>query len=341
MTTGRTKQPGWGFQMQMLRKMKVGLVSWVCGLLVGLVVVVVGCGGSGPAPAPPGGKPRVVATFFPVYDFAARLGGEEFEVECLVPPGGDPHGTEPTPEMARRVVDARVVLALGLGMDGWVAKLAGSERPGRLVSIGEGLATRKVGLPTLGGEVVEAGGGEHDAEEPDPHIWLDPVIAVRLAERIAAALVTAQPSSRERVESRLRELVGALGALDREFAEGLAGVKRRDVVTFHGAFGYLFDRYQLRTVAVVEMFPGDEPSSAYLRRLVDLMRREGMRTIFAEPQLPDGPARMIAAEIGGGVERLDPCETRLVDEPGADYFMRQRANLQVLRRVLGVGGEAR
>jgi ABC-type Zn uptake system ZnuABC Zn-binding protein ZnuA len=64
------------------------------------------------------------------------------------------------------------------------------------------------------------------------------------------------------------------------------------------------------------------------------MRRLGLRVIFAEPQLPDRAAQLIASEIGGRVERLDPCETILPEEPTATYQQRQRRNLETLVRVL-------
>ena len=118
------------------------------------------------------------------------------------------------------------------------------------------------------------------------------------------------------------------------FTAELADVKRRQLVTFHGAFAYLFARYKLETVGVIELFPGDEPSAAHLRKLVDLMRQLKMKVIFAEPQLPDRPAQVIAKEIGGRVERLDPCETILPDALQSTYLERQRRNLETLRRVL-------
>jgi ABC-type Zn uptake system ZnuABC Zn-binding protein ZnuA len=65
------------------------------------------------------------------------------------------------------------------------------------------------------------------------------------------------------------------------------------------------------------------------------MRNIKVKVIFAEPQLPDRPAQVIAQEIGGRVERLDPCETILPDAPQATYLERQRKNLETLRVVLG------
>ena len=123
--------------------------------------------------------------------------------------------------------------------------------------------------------------------------------------------------------------------LDANFAAASILFHERRVVTFHGAFGYLSSRYHLEMAGVIEQFPGNEPSAAYLRKLVDVIRESGVKVIFAEPQLPDRPAQIIAREIGGRVERLDPCETILPEAPNVGYLERQRKNLDTLRRVLG------
>ena len=280
---------------------------------------------------PPSARPLVVASFFPLHDLARQIAGTNCDVRCLVPPGGDPHHEDPTPEMAHLVERADLVLTLGLGMDGWVEKLARTGPTNRLVVVNEGLGTRTMGTSVL----AEFAAEQPDPDETDPHIWLDPLLAEKLVRRITAELVGLAPARAAEVQARGDTLAADLRTLHGEFERGLAGLPHRRVVTFHGAYGYLFARYRLETAGVVEPFPGDEPSAAYLRALVDLMRRLGLKTIFAEPQLPDRPAQVIAQEIGGRVERLDPCETILPEAPEATYQDRQRRNLATLRRALG------
>lgn len=279
----------------------------------------------------PARQPLVVASFFPLYDFARQIVGTHCDVRCLVPPGGDPHHEDPTPEMARLVERADLVLLLGLGMDGWVEKLAQNSPTNRGVSVNEGLGTRTMGVSAL----AQFATGQPNPDETDPHIWLDPLLAERLVRRLTSELVRLVPARAAEVQARGDALAAELLKLHGEFEAGLADLPRRQVVTFHGAYGYLFARYQLETAGVIEPFPGDEPSAAYLRALVDLMLRLGLKTIFAEPQLPDRPALIIAQEIGGRVERLDPCETILPEALEATYQERQRQNLATLRRALG------
>ena len=284
-------------------------------------------------------QPRVVASFFPLYDFAKVLGGADFNVVCLTPPGGDPHSMDVSPRTAQAVADAQLVLLLGFGLDSWVEKLAASQPQVRLCIASQGLTPRSVEKAALAefATTIKSHKGddtEHDANEVDPHVWLDPLIAQQIVGRIAEELVAIAPQHRESVFKRRDAFLGELVKLHEAFETTLEDVPRREVVTFHGAFAYLFARYQLETVGVVEHFPGDEPSANYLRQLVDLMRSLRMSVIFAEPQLPDRPAQVIAREIGGRVERLDPCETILPDLPQASYLERQRTNLETLRRVL-------
>lgn len=302
--------------------------AWSC--FSGLLAVALLFAGQGRA-EPPETRPLVVTSFFPLYDFARQIAGTNCDVRCLVPPGGDPHHEDPTPAMARLVERADVVLLLGLGMDGWVGKLARGGPTNRVAVVNEGLGTRTMGASALAQFASE----KPDPNETDPHIWLDPVLAEKLVLRLVAELTRRFPRHAAAMQVRGDALAQDLRQLHGEFERGLAGLPHREVVTFHGAYGYLFARYHLETAGVIEPFPGEEPSAAYLRALVDLMRQLGLKTIFAEPQLSDRPAQVIAQEIGGRVERLDPCETILPEAPAATYQDRQRRNLATLKQALG------
>lgn len=294
------------------------------------------CVGCRPQVDAPRQRPLVVASFFPLYDFAREIAGPLADVRCVVPPGGDPHNAAASPGVARLVAGADLVLLLGLGLDGWVGKLAAAERRPRVLEAGTALANRTIGHA----DVFEAGHHDHHEHDPadlDPHIWLDPLLARQLVQRIADALAELLPSHREELARRASALQAALEELDRDFRSGLANLPQRAVVTFHGAFGYLFARYGLEVAGTIEPFPGNEPSARYLRSLVDLMQQRGLKVVFAEPQLPDRAAQVLAREIGGRVERLDPCETILPERPEATYVERQRTNLATLRRSLHPG----
>ena len=308
----------------------IGCIIVACSLTA---IIVPACPSQEQATASSTKPPLVVASFFPLYDFARQVGGADFQVKCLVPPGADPHEIEATPNAARDVADADLVLLLGLGMDGWVEKLAVADHKSHVAHLGEGLASHKMGQGLLSELADES--TRVNPEEIDPHVWLDPVLAQEIVKRIATALAAVAPECRIAIEARRDAYLGELRKLDQEYKDAAAQFKQREVVTFHGAFGYLFSRYGLKVAGVIEEFPGKEPSAAYLRALVDAMRQLKQRVIFAEPELSDRAAKIIAQEVGGRVERLDPCETILSEDPNATYLERQRHNIQVLRDALG------
>jgi zinc transport system substrate-binding protein len=297
-----------------------------------LLLFALAAGGRGQS-VPANRPPLVVASFFPLYDFSRALGGPDVQVVCLVPPGADPHEMEATPDAARSVADADLVVLLGLGMDGWVEKLAEAEHKAHVVHLGEGLPTHPMGKALLSELADES--TRVNPDEIDPHVWLDPVLARQIVKRLATQLVAIAPGHRADIETRRDDYLSKLDALDAQYRDAAAHFTQREVVTFHGAFGYLFGRYGLQVAGVIEEFPGKEPSAAYLRALVDTMRRLHQHVIFAEPELSDRAAQIIAGEVGGRVAKIDPCETILPEDPNATYLERQRHNIQVLRDSLG------
>lgn len=283
-------------------------------------------------------KPFVVASFYPLYDFARQLCGTNIDVYCPIPPNGDPHSMEATPEIAKKIAKADAVFLIGLGIDIWIDRLVQNPSQTRRIVVSEGIETLPFQKPILSGASDEHQNEHthhHSEGDVDPHIWMDPVRAKQIVQKMAQELKKLYPKEESSIALREAQLVKNLETLDADFKSASAKFKQHEIVTFHGAFGYLFKRYSLKTAGVIEPYPGDQPSATYLRALVDLTRKLKIKVIFAEPQLPDIPARVIAKEIGGTVERLDPCETILPEAPDATYIERQRKNLETLEHILG------
>ena len=115
-------------------------------------------------------KPLVVTSFFPLYDFARQLGGTNFDVRCLVPPGADPHSVEASAGSAKLIADSDLVLLLGLGIDGWVERLAKAEGRRQMATISGGIPTRKptpVALEEFG--KTAGAGPKHDHDHDHDH----------------------------------------------------------------------------------------------------------------------------------------------------------------------------
>lgn len=54
------------------------------------------------------GRLKVMASFYPMYDFARKVGGDRIQVKDMVPAGTEPHDWEPAATDIRNLEDAEI-----------------------------------------------------------------------------------------------------------------------------------------------------------------------------------------------------------------------------------------
>ncbi len=285
------------------------------GAVVAALLLLTACEGP-PAPA----RPLVVVTVYPLGELARHVAGDRAEVIALVPPGVEPHDWEPSPRDVSLVQRAILLVHTGTALDAWVARLLAS-LPGRVAVIDT----------SRGLSLLAQGTGS------DPHTWLDPTLARAQAQTIAAGLARADPAGRAGYEERAAALAARLDALDAAFAAGLSTCARRELVTTHGAFGYLARRYRLTQLSIMGRAPEAEPSPADLAAIVRTSRRLHVTHVFVEPLVSPRLAETLAREIGASTLPLDPIEgvSRERAAAGTGYVELMEANLASLRTGLG------
>ena len=106
----------------------------------------------------------------------------------------------------------------------------------------------------------------------------------------------------------------------------------RNMVSFHEAFPYFAQEFNLNIVAVVKRKPGSEPSAQELAQTIEIVRKSKVKALFIEPQYSSGAANTIARETGAAVYTLDPAVTG-PNSPDA-YLDIMKYNLASLREAL-------
>jgi zinc transport system substrate-binding protein len=265
----------------------------------------------------PDGKPLVVASVFPVYEFARQVADDRAQVVALVPTGVEPHDWEPSPQDMAQVRRARLFVYNGAGLEPWAEKVK-AEVNGKTTAV----VSATAGISIVGG---------------DPHVWLDPALARKQVETLRAALARLDPAGAEAYGARAKAFAAKLEALDERFAEGLRHCARRDVVVSHAAFGYLTRRYHLVQVPVMGLTPEAEPSPAALAAIVRLARQRKVEAVFFETLVNRRLAETLAREVGARTLVLNPIEglTREEAAAGKGYLDLMAANLVNLRDGLG------
>lgn len=272
--------------------------------------------GCGAVTGSEGGEGReVVAAFYPLAWVTEQVAGEHLEVTNLTSPGGEPHDLELS-------IDATATLA---GSD-LVVFLAGFQP-----AVDEAVEVTAEGETLDAAEVVDL---DEEEGSPDPHFWQDPARMALLADAVAAELGRLDAANAEAYRDNADQLKAELEALDAEYAEGLAGCERDLVVVSHDAFGYLA-KHGLRLEPIAGLTPDAEPTPAALAELGDLIREEGLTTVFSERLASPAMAETLASDLGVEAAVLDPVEGLTDQTADEDYLSLMRANLAALQEANG------
>jgi zinc/manganese transport system substrate-binding protein len=240
-------------------------------------------------------RPIRVATLNTVLtEIAREVGGSEVDVIGLVQPGADPHTFNPSPADMRTLADADIVLASGLNIESYVDRLLSSAvTKGRVVAVGDALPAA-LSMPAPGG------GGEKD-----PHWWHSVDNMLFAATLVSRELSRERPSSAESFGLSAEAYRRRLLALRAWVSSEVAGLppSRRHLVTSHDAFGYFARDYGFTVHSINGLSTESEVDAKHLARLVDLIRREKIRAIFAEssanPRLVENLLEETGAHLGG------------------------------------------
>ena len=282
-----------------------------------------GSGGSGD-----GGGVQVLASFYPLQYVTEQVGGDLVSVGSLTPPGAEPHDIELSPAQVDEVGRADLVVYLS-EFQAAVDDAVAANPPAHVVDAAQDTELHAAEHAEDGDEHGE---DDHDHGSLDPHFWLDPSRLPAVADDVAAQLGEIDPDHAAEYEANARSFAQAMTDLDDEYAAGLATCESRTIVTTHEAFSYLADRYDLEQVGISGIDPEGEPSPARLAEVGDVVRDEGVTTIFFETLASPKVAQTLADELGVGTAVLDPLEG-LTDDT-QDYVSVAKTNLETLRTAL-------
>lgn len=279
-----------------------------------------------------GQKLNVYTSFYTMYDFAGKIGGDKITITNLVPPGTEPHDWEPTPNDIVGLEKADVFVYNGAGMEHWVDGVLDSLQNKDLVTV-----EASHGISLLEGHSHDEDEEEHEEEEEehstDPHVWLSPVNAKKEMESIKNVLVQADPENKEYYEANYAKYAEEADKLDQEWKDMTASLKNKDLIVAHQAFGYLCQTYGLNQVAIEGLSPDSEPDAARMAEIIEFAKERKINTIFFEELVNPKVAETIAKATGAKTAVLSPIEglSEESQNAGDEYFSIMRKNLQAVK----------
>jgi zinc transport system substrate-binding protein len=283
---------------------------------------------------------KVIATIFPLYDFARNVGGDKITVTMLLPPGSDIHHYELKPDDVMRIGETDIFLFTSFKMEHWARKvidaIAGQTNM-LAVETGQGCSFLSIQEPHdhSGNQPGLIGKPVHQEVKKDPHIWLDFDNAQKMIENISKAFVRKDPKNREFYENNAREYKLRLAGLDKKYREQLSNCRTRTILhAGHRAFAYPASRYRLEYVAAYNVSADAEPSPQQILALIEKIKGQKLSYIYYEDLAAPRLAATIAFETGAGLLMLSNGQdiSKKDIQNGISFISLMERNLENLKK---------
>jgi len=248
-------------------------------------------------------KLPVIASIYPIADMVQQVGGDHVDVAFVLPAGASPHTFEPKPSLVKKFSSARIFFMVGAGLEFWAEKFINLGRPGlTTIVLSDGVSL----IHTAGHHHAGTGNPDHESSVANPHIWIDPVIAKTMVNKITAALCDVDHQHVAYYKERGQRYLEKLDDLDQMIQKTVSTFTIRKYVSFHASWDYFARRYGLESAGVIEAAPGRNPTPIQIKNIVAMIKKYHIRAVFAEPQLNPRAAEIIAREAEVNVLLLDP-----------------------------------
>ncbi|MGT2929515.1 zinc ABC transporter substrate-binding protein AdcA [Streptococcus dentasini] len=285
------------------------------------------------------GKIKVVATFYPMYEFTKEVVGDQGEVKLLIKAGTEPHDFEPSTKDVAAMQEADALVYDNENMETWVPKIK--------KSIGKDKTTF---IKVTGDMLLLAGDeGEHDHEESeaghhheyDPHVWLSPHRSIKLVENIRDSLSKKFPNKANTFKKNAATYIKKLEKLDKEYSNALSPARQTSFVTQHAAFNYLALDYGLSQIHINGFSAESDPSAQHLAELSQQVKDYGIKYVYFEENASSAVSDTLAKEAGVQTLVLNPVESLTQKEldRGENYISIMRRNLTNLRKTTDGQGQ--
>ena len=276
--------------------------------------------------------PSIVVTLKPVHALIAGVMAGAGEPHLLISTGADPHSHALRPSEARALAQADGIFWIGPGLEGYLQKpLASLAANARIVTLSKApglhtLAARRGGVwgPDHGHDHDHE---NHDAENSDPHIWLDPRNAQAIVRQAMAVLADLDPGHGDIYRRNGDEVIARLRELEQDIHRRLMHVRGLPYMVLHDAFQYFEVRFGANVVGAIAIDPDRKPGARRISAIRKQLANGHVRCLFREAQFP---AKLIATLTKGlsvRVASLDPIGLTIAPGPQAyGQLLRQLAD---------------
>lgn len=279
----------------------------------------------------------VVTSIKPLQLLTQELIDTDDQLTLLLPAMASPHDYQMRPSDMRKLQQADLFLWIGPQMERFLARplrsaLTSEKRLALLDT--DGLHLRYGGHHHEETHQADSDRDEHGHDEPahdrrshsdhphdeqksentavsnpanlDPHIWLSPVNADKVARRISATLQRLNPEKANQYRHNLEQFLLRLHQTDKIIRAKIEPLHNQGYIVFHDAFGYFEQHFGLEHEAAFTPSPERRPGAQQIGLIRQLLQTRQATCLFTEPQFKSPLIRTVAQGLTINQVELDP-----------------------------------
>lgn len=281
-------------------------------------------------------KLNIYTTVFPLTSFVEEIGGDTVEVESIYPAGADMHSYEPTQKDMMEYADGNIFMMTSNDLDPIAKNITDT--------INEDTNVIETTANINEDDLISTSHDDHDHEHDDdhdhehgsgdPHIWLNPNLAIIMAESVKDALIDAQPEHSDMYEENFNNLRTDLEDIDKQLTEITEDPVYTDVYISHESLGYLAEQYGFHQVGINGL-SNQEPSQKELTEIIDQIQAQNIPYILYEPNVTSTVTDVIRDETNTEPLYFNNLETLTDNDPeDATYQSMMAKNIETLDQAL-------
>ena len=247
-------------------------------------------------------KLRVATTVAPLTSVVLQVGGNRVYIHGLIPPGVDSHTYEPKPSDAVVLSRADILIMNGAQLEGTTEEIAkeNMEDPSKIYKLADN---------TLEDDDEETGflydfSFPKADGKPNPHLWMNPLYALRYAELTRDWLTENDPDNGDYYAQNYEAFAEVISQLDEAIqADNVTvAVENRQLLTYHDSWAYWAREYDWDVIGAIQPSDFSEPSAQEVADLIQQINELGVPVIFGSEVFPSDVLDTIADETGATVE---------------------------------------
>ena len=261
---------------------------------------------------------KVVSSIKPIQLISTAIVGDLGQSKALLPPSANPHNYQLRPSQMRLLSEADLFVWVGPELELFLVKVLKSNSV-KQISLIQALELKSEESDTAHHE--QDGHAHEHAHEGgfDPHIWLDPALALLIAESIYQQLAIQHIELEPQLKQNLEKFKRQLNNVESEITSMLSSKDTIDIYTFHQAFSHFAEHFGLKISGTVTSTPEARPGARHLSQLRNELIEKKMICLIKEPNFKAPYIDSIAQGLDVTTVTADPLATD-INNSDTGYF---------------------